>query len=152
MFSCLWSCVCLENVKIVNLQGKLKSNKKLASELSFDFCVDSVGERFTSALIQLWYAYNLLFSMCLMGVCNLIYVCVCLCQCVSRTVFWPSGNMGCRGRTSNQMRWTHTHNSTLSRLHTLTQDWWVSASCSELSNQMKEITQMFTNLRVGDFS
>uniref|UniRef100_A0A8C1FRK1 non-specific serine/threonine protein kinase n=1 Tax=Cyprinus carpio carpio TaxID=630221 RepID=A0A8C1FRK1_CYPCA len=31
-----------ENVKIVNLQGKLKSNKKLASELSFDFCVDSV--------------------------------------------------------------------------------------------------------------
>uniref|UniRef100_A0A673H1J1 non-specific serine/threonine protein kinase n=1 Tax=Sinocyclocheilus rhinocerous TaxID=307959 RepID=A0A673H1J1_9TELE len=35
--------VCLDkNVKIVNLQGKLKSNKKLASELSFDFCVDSV--------------------------------------------------------------------------------------------------------------
>jgi len=53
----------------VNLQGKLKSNKKLASELSFDFCVDSVGERFTSALIQLW-------VVCLMGVCKLIYVCV----------------------------------------------------------------------------
>ncbi|RXN10526.1 mitogen-activated kinase kinase kinase kinase 5 [Labeo rohita] len=35
--------VCLDkNVKIVNLHGKLKSNKKLASELSFDFCVDSV--------------------------------------------------------------------------------------------------------------
>ncbi|XP_065152403.1 mitogen-activated protein kinase kinase kinase kinase 5 isoform X2 [Paramisgurnus dabryanus] len=35
--------VCLDkNVKIVNLYGKLKSNKKLASELSFDFCVDSV--------------------------------------------------------------------------------------------------------------
>ncbi|XP_073689845.1 mitogen-activated protein kinase kinase kinase kinase 5 isoform X1 [Garra rufa] len=35
--------VCLDkNVKIVNLLGKLKSNKKLASELSFDFCVDSV--------------------------------------------------------------------------------------------------------------
>ncbi|KAA0718191.1 Mitogen-activated protein kinase kinase kinase kinase 5 [Triplophysa tibetana] len=30
------------SVKIVNLHGKLKSNKKLASELSFDFCVDSV--------------------------------------------------------------------------------------------------------------
>uniref|UniRef100_F7CVS0 Mitogen-activated protein kinase kinase kinase kinase n=1 Tax=Monodelphis domestica TaxID=13616 RepID=F7CVS0_MONDO len=29
-------------VKIVNLQGKLKSSKKLASELSFDFCIESV--------------------------------------------------------------------------------------------------------------
>lgn len=35
--------VCLDqNLKIVNLQGKLKSNKKLASELSFDFCIESV--------------------------------------------------------------------------------------------------------------
>uniref|UniRef100_A0A668AAC5 non-specific serine/threonine protein kinase n=1 Tax=Myripristis murdjan TaxID=586833 RepID=A0A668AAC5_9TELE len=35
--------VCLDqNLKIVNLQGKLKSNKKLASELSFDFCIGSV--------------------------------------------------------------------------------------------------------------
>uniref|UniRef100_A0A7M4FQV6 non-specific serine/threonine protein kinase n=1 Tax=Crocodylus porosus TaxID=8502 RepID=A0A7M4FQV6_CROPO len=35
--------VCLDEfVKIVNLQGKLKSSKKLASELSFDFCIESV--------------------------------------------------------------------------------------------------------------
>ncbi|XP_021177028.2 mitogen-activated protein kinase kinase kinase kinase 5 isoform X3 [Fundulus heteroclitus] len=35
--------VCLDkNVKIVNLQGKLKPNKKLASELSFDFCIGSI--------------------------------------------------------------------------------------------------------------
>uniref|UniRef100_A0A6I8N596 Mitogen-activated protein kinase kinase kinase kinase n=1 Tax=Ornithorhynchus anatinus TaxID=9258 RepID=A0A6I8N596_ORNAN len=35
--------VCLDKfVKIVNLQGKLKSSKKLASELSFDFCIESV--------------------------------------------------------------------------------------------------------------
>ncbi|XP_038141042.1 mitogen-activated protein kinase kinase kinase kinase 5 isoform X4 [Cyprinodon tularosa] len=35
--------VCLDqNVKIVNLQGRLKSNKKLASELSFDFCIGAV--------------------------------------------------------------------------------------------------------------
>ncbi|XP_013879025.1 mitogen-activated protein kinase kinase kinase kinase 5 [Austrofundulus limnaeus] len=35
--------VCLDkNIKIVNLQGKLKSNKKLASELSFDFCIGAV--------------------------------------------------------------------------------------------------------------
>ena len=33
-----------DNLKIVNLQGRLKSNKKLASELSFDFCIESVGE------------------------------------------------------------------------------------------------------------
>lgn len=33
-----------ENVKIVNLQGRLKSNKKLASELSFDFCIGAVGK------------------------------------------------------------------------------------------------------------
>ncbi|XP_066535082.1 mitogen-activated protein kinase kinase kinase kinase 5 [Hoplias malabaricus] len=35
--------VCLDkNLKIVNMNGKLKSNKKLASELSFDFCIGSV--------------------------------------------------------------------------------------------------------------
>ncbi|XP_041668435.1 mitogen-activated protein kinase kinase kinase kinase 5 isoform X2 [Cheilinus undulatus] len=35
--------VCLDqNLKIVNLQGRLKSNKKLASELSFDFGIESV--------------------------------------------------------------------------------------------------------------
>ncbi|XP_045918243.1 mitogen-activated protein kinase kinase kinase kinase 5 isoform X6 [Micropterus dolomieu] len=35
--------VCLDqNLKIVNLQGRLKSNKKLASELSFDFCIGTV--------------------------------------------------------------------------------------------------------------
>ncbi|KAM6917911.1 mitogen-activated protein kinase kinase kinase kinase 5 [Lycodopsis pacificus] len=35
--------VCLDkNLKIVNLQGRLKSNKTLASELSFDFCIESV--------------------------------------------------------------------------------------------------------------
>ncbi|KAG7333923.1 hypothetical protein KOW79_002330 [Hemibagrus wyckioides] len=35
--------VCLDkNLKIVNLQGRLKSNKKLSSELSFDFCIGSV--------------------------------------------------------------------------------------------------------------
>ncbi|XP_053700908.1 mitogen-activated protein kinase kinase kinase kinase 5 isoform X3 [Synchiropus splendidus] len=35
--------VCLDqHLKIVNLQGRLKSNKKLASELSFDFCIGSV--------------------------------------------------------------------------------------------------------------
>lgn len=33
-----------ENLKIVNLQGRLKSNKKLASELSFDFGIGSVGK------------------------------------------------------------------------------------------------------------
>ncbi|TSK22652.1 Mitogen-activated protein kinase kinase kinase kinase 5 [Bagarius yarrelli] len=39
--------VCLDkNLKIVNLQGKLKSNKKLSSELSFEFCIGSV-ERLT---------------------------------------------------------------------------------------------------------
>ncbi|XP_058019085.1 mitogen-activated protein kinase kinase kinase kinase 5 isoform X3 [Ahaetulla prasina] len=35
--------VCMDRfVKIVNLHGKLKSSKKLASELSFDFCIESV--------------------------------------------------------------------------------------------------------------
>ncbi|XP_078418666.1 mitogen-activated protein kinase kinase kinase kinase 5 isoform X1 [Cetorhinus maximus] len=35
--------VCMDQfVKIVNLHGKLKSSKKLASELSFDFCIESV--------------------------------------------------------------------------------------------------------------
>lgn len=46
-----------ENLKIVNLQGKLKSNKKLASELSFDFCIESVGkfkDSFSLEEIQLY--------------------------------------------------------------------------------------------------
>ncbi|KTF94006.1 hypothetical protein cypCar_00020035 [Cyprinus carpio] len=46
--------VCLDkNVKIVNLQGKLKSNKKLASELSFDFCVDSVAQALVKHLVYI---------------------------------------------------------------------------------------------------
>lgn len=34
-------------VKVVNLQGKLKSNKKQASELFFDFPINNIG-RFES--------------------------------------------------------------------------------------------------------
>ena len=30
-------------VKVVNLQGKLKSNKKQASELFFDFPINNIG-------------------------------------------------------------------------------------------------------------
>lgn len=43
-FSCFLTFLSTENLKIVNLQGRLKSNKKLASELSFDFCIESVGK------------------------------------------------------------------------------------------------------------
>ena len=42
-----------ENLKIVNLQGRLKSNKKLASELSFDFCIGSVGRLSEKYLLTL---------------------------------------------------------------------------------------------------
>ena len=36
-------------VKVVNLQGKLKSSKRQASELFFDFSINSIGEyRFLS--------------------------------------------------------------------------------------------------------
>ena len=31
-------------VKVVNLQGKLKSNKKQASELFFDFPINNIGK------------------------------------------------------------------------------------------------------------
>uniref|UniRef100_A0A3B4TSQ1 Mitogen-activated protein kinase kinase kinase kinase n=1 Tax=Seriola dumerili TaxID=41447 RepID=A0A3B4TSQ1_SERDU len=45
--------VCLDqNLKIVNLQGRLKSNKKLASELSFDFCIGSVGNTTCTSVTQ----------------------------------------------------------------------------------------------------
>lgn len=40
-----------ENLKIVNLQGRLKSNKKLASELSFNFSIESVGESTPSVTV-----------------------------------------------------------------------------------------------------
>lgn len=51
LHSCSLNLLCIfffffsaENLKIVNLQGRLKSNKKLASELSFDFSIECVGE------------------------------------------------------------------------------------------------------------
>ena len=34
----------LDVVKVVNLQGKLKSNKKQASELFFDFPINNIGK------------------------------------------------------------------------------------------------------------
>jgi hypothetical protein len=34
----------LDMVKVVNLQGKLKSSKRQASELHFDFSINCIGE------------------------------------------------------------------------------------------------------------
>jgi hypothetical protein len=36
-------------VKVVNLQGKLKSSKRQASELHFDFSINCIGKFFSSA-------------------------------------------------------------------------------------------------------
>jgi len=38
------SCFFVDLVKVVNMNGKLKSSRKQAAELHFDFIVDSVGE------------------------------------------------------------------------------------------------------------
>ncbi|KAK1339195.1 hypothetical protein QTO34_019872 [Cnephaeus nilssonii] len=71
--------VCLDKfVKIVNLQGKLKSSKKLASELTFDFCIESVVNYTSPNSFQIM-------------------------KCAFKTVCWLSGNMECRGKASNQM-------------------------------------------------
>lgn len=35
---------CLGCIKIVNLQGRLKSSRKLSSELTFDFQIESIGK------------------------------------------------------------------------------------------------------------
>lgn len=86
----------VESVKIVNLHGKLKSNKKLASELSFDFCVDSVGERFISTLIQQQQSSFLLFYVAC--VCfndfDYVYMCVLVCLQDSVLAFWKHGMQG----------------------------------------------------------
>lgn len=50
-----------DNLKIVNLQGRLKSNKKLASELSFDFCIGSVGKRSQKSPQQNTITYHIVF-------------------------------------------------------------------------------------------
>lgn len=36
------------------MQGKLKSSKKLASELSFDFCIESVGKSLSVTELDIW--------------------------------------------------------------------------------------------------
>ncbi len=38
-------------VKVVNLQGKLKSSKRQASELHFDFSINCIGEEI---FIMMW--------------------------------------------------------------------------------------------------
>lgn len=60
-------CSSPDNLKIVNLQGRLKSNKKLASELSFDFCIGSVGTKSPQSLCDKVVQHEIL--------------CVCSCQC-----------------------------------------------------------------------
>lgn len=40
----MYSICCLGCIKIVNLQGRLKSSRKLSSELTFDFQIESIGK------------------------------------------------------------------------------------------------------------
>ena len=42
----------LDTVKVVNLQGKLKSSKRQASELHFDFSINNIGKVGTAILLN----------------------------------------------------------------------------------------------------
>ncbi|KAJ6654008.1 hypothetical protein lerEdw1_007517 [Lerista edwardsae] len=80
--------VCLDRfVKIVNLHGKLKSSRKLASELSFDFCIESVEQDRHSLLSQAGHRSCLLF----IGLCC-VFSAVCLQDSV--LAFWKHGMQG----------------------------------------------------------
>ncbi|TRY62289.1 hypothetical protein DNTS_025840, partial [Danionella cerebrum] len=47
--------VCLDRcIKIVNLQGRLKSSRKLSAELTFNFQIESIGQRV--GLLEAWHA------------------------------------------------------------------------------------------------
>jgi hypothetical protein len=45
-------------VKVVNLQGKLKSSKRQASELHFDFSINCIGKFFSYATRHLTCSFS----------------------------------------------------------------------------------------------
>lgn len=84
----MFVCPLAENLKIVNLQGKLKSNKKLSSELSFDFCIGSVGKYLIHAFV-LYLVINMNKNMVVMVGC-----CMIVCLQDSVLAFWKHGMQG----------------------------------------------------------
>ena len=48
----------LDTVKVVNLQGKLKSSKRQASELHFDFSINNIGKVGTAVLLNVPLAFT----------------------------------------------------------------------------------------------
>ena len=48
----------LDTVKVVNLQGKLKSSKRQASELHFDFSINNIGKVGTAVLLNVTLAFT----------------------------------------------------------------------------------------------
>ncbi len=74
--------ICLDMVKVVNLQGKLKSSKRQASELHFDFSINCIGNNFKilhqikaefTVLPHIDFCFFLLFALSFILVFFIIY-------------------------------------------------------------------------------
>ncbi|NXJ71386.1 M4K3 kinase, partial [Rostratula benghalensis] len=90
--------VCLDCcIKIVNLQGRLKSSRKLSSELTFDFQIESIGKLDFIFISNIW--------------CSLLPVCL----QDSVLAFWKHGMQG-RSFKSNEITQEISDNTRIFRL------------------------------------
>lgn len=94
-------------IKIVNLQGRLKSSRKLSAELTFNFQIENIGKqkqkdymaRISSSGLLLIYKQTLIRIVFPWGFFFPFFI-----QFASKTVYWRFGDMACRDGVSRLMR------------------------------------------------
>lgn len=95
-------------IKIVNLQGRLKSSRKLSAELTFNFQIENIGKQkqkdyvawISSSGLLLIYKQTLIRIVFLWG----FFLSFFFIQFASKTAYWRFGDMACRDGVSRLMR------------------------------------------------
>lgn len=96
-------------IKIVNLQGRLKSSRKLSAELTFNFQIENIGKQkqkdnmawISSSGLLLIYKQTLI---CIVFPSLGFLFFPFFIQFASKTAYWRFGDMACRDGVSRLMR------------------------------------------------
>lgn len=96
-------------IKIVNLQGRLKSSRKLSAELTFNFQIENIGKknqkdnmawRSSSGLLLIYKQTLICIVFPSLGFFSFLF----FIQFASKTAYWRFGDMACRDGVSRLMR------------------------------------------------
>lgn len=89
-------------IKIVNLQGRLKSSRKLSAELTFNFQIEATGQGGKTDPHSTIQGHEPRDNSVFIFVNVFVFISL---QFVSKTAYWPSGGTACRDGVLRPMRW-----------------------------------------------